>query len=58
MAEKSVVSIKRQHEPDSDEPVENKIAKPDTDLEGGTRGFRKCAIVMVYSGWGYFGMQR
>ncbi|VDD77422.1 unnamed protein product [Mesocestoides corti] len=49
---------KRPHEPDSPLSQDIKVAKVCESADGGTRGFRKCAIIMMYSGTGYFGMQK
>lgn len=49
--------MKRPHELDTESPPEAKVNKTDLILDG-TRGFRKCAILMVYSGTGYYGMQK
>ncbi|KAM3188470.1 hypothetical protein ACTXT7_000167 [Hymenolepis weldensis] len=49
--------MKRSHELDTESSPEAKVNKTDLILDG-TRGFRKCAILMVYSGTGYYGMQK
>ncbi|KAM7539825.1 hypothetical protein Aperf_G00000039278 [Anoplocephala perfoliata] len=48
--------MKRFHEPSPENTPEGKTAKTENALDG-TRGFRKCAILMAYSGTGYYGMQ-
>lgn len=49
--------MKRPHELDTEDLPEQKIGKTDFTLDG-TRGFRKCAMLIVYSGTGYYGMQK
>ncbi|VDO03333.1 unnamed protein product [Rodentolepis nana] len=49
--------MKRPHELDTENSPEEKISKTDFILDG-TRGFRKCAMLIVYSGTGYYGMQK
>lgn len=50
--------MKRPHELENEDSPEAKVSKVGDVVLDGTRGFRKCAILMIYSGTGYFGMQK
>ncbi|VDK35476.1 unnamed protein product [Taenia asiatica] len=50
--------MKRQQEPDCEASYDAKAPKFDQVVSTGARGFRKCAILVVYSGAGFCGMQR
>lgn len=50
--------IKRPHEPAIDNSPDAKMARSNEIREKCSRDFRKCAIIVIYSGTGYFGMQK
>lgn len=53
-----ICAMKRQQEPDCEASHDTKAPKFDQVTGANARGFRKCAILVVYSGAGYCGMQR